>query len=82
MGVGEYYYAGGGAHTKHVCSLLVWHGLISTIHVYETAFKYNIMLLPHLRICVCLLIYFYIQLAIYIAGFALVFFCGNYNIIL
>ena len=23
VGVGEYYYAGSGAHTKHVCSLLV-----------------------------------------------------------
>ena len=29
--MGEYYYAGGGAHTKHVCSLLVWPDLH---HIY------------------------------------------------
>ena len=61
-GCGRVLYAGGGAHTKHVYSLLVWpdvhhtHAVTAYVFVYETAFEY--MLLPYLKICVCLLSYF------------------------
>ena len=64
-GCGRVLYAGGGAYTKHVYSLLVWPDLHHTHAVtayIKTAFEY--MLLPRLKICVCLLSYIYIQLAI------------------